>query len=292
MILIVGSTGLVGNEICTQLAKEKTKFRALVCKDSNPDKVKALKKMGAEIVVGDLKDPASLDAACAGIEKVISTASCTFSMREGDNIDTVDRQGQLNLVAAAKKAKVKRFVFISFLDYPENPFPLSDAKRAVEHALANSGMNWSSLQASYFMEVWLSPALGFNYAEKKARIYGAGTKKLTWISYKDVARLAIVALDNSYADNCACPIGGPRPLTPNKVVQIFEKAHGTSFALENVPKKALQKQKKNAGNPLEASFAGLMIQYTDGDNIDMKDIQNKVGIKLTSVQKYAKVVKA
>jgi uncharacterized protein YbjT (DUF2867 family) len=292
MILVVGSTGLVGGEICAQLKKQKMPFSVLVRKDSNADKVKALKKLGAEIVVGDLKDPVSLAAACAGIEKVISTASCTFSMREGDGIETVDRQGQLNLVEAAKNAKVKRFVFISFIDNPENPFPLSAAKRDVEHALEKSGMNWSSLQASYFMEIWLSPALGFNYPQSQARIYGSGTKKLSWISYKDVARLAVSALSNNYADNCVCQIGGPRPLTPNRVVKIFEKAHGTSFTLENLPKNALKKQKKAATNPLEESFAGLMIQYADGDNMDMKDIQKQVGFKLTSVQKYATAVKA
>ena len=38
MILIVGSTGLVGNEICTQLAAQKIPFRALVRKDSATEK--------------------------------------------------------------------------------------------------------------------------------------------------------------------------------------------------------------------------------------------------------------
>ena len=118
MILIVGSTGLVGNEICTQLAAQKIPFRALVRKDSAPEKVNHLKSLGAEIVVGDLKEPASLADACEGVEKVISTASCTFTMREGDSIETVDRQGQLNLVEAAKNAHVKRFVFISFVNNP------------------------------------------------------------------------------------------------------------------------------------------------------------------------------
>ena len=292
MVLIVGSTGLVGGEICTQLAALKTPFRALVRKDSNAEKVAHLKSLDAELVIGDLKDPASLAAACVGIEKVISTASCTSSMREDDGIETVDRQGQLNLVEAAKSAKVKRFVFISFIDNPENPFPLSSAKRDVEHALAKSGMNWSSLQASYFMEIWLSPAFGFNYPQSQARIYGSGTKKLTFISYKDVAHLAVAALDNKFADNSICPIGGPEPLTPNKVVKIFEKTFGTGFTLENLPKKALKKQKAAATNPLEESFAGLMIQYADGDNMDMKGIQKQVGFKLTSVEAYATAVKS
>ena len=292
MILIVGSTGLVGNEICTQLAEKKMPFRALIRKDSNPDKVNNLKSLGAEIVVGDLKDPASLDVACAGVEKIISTASSTFSLRDGDSIEAVDRQGQLNLVEAANNAQVKRFVFISFGDNPENAFPLSEAKRAVEQALADSSMDWSSLQASYFMEVWLSPALGFNYPQSQARIYGDGENKVSWISYKDVARLAVAALDNNYAENNTCAIGGPEPLSPKQVVNIFEKALGSTFTLENLPKQALEQQKAAATNPLEESFAGLMIQYADGDNIKMNGIMKQVGIELTSVEAYAQAVKS
>jgi uncharacterized protein YbjT (DUF2867 family) len=292
MILVVGSTGLVGTEICVQLAEQKKPFCALVRKDSAPEKVDKIKSLGAKIVVGDLKDPASLAAACKGIDKVISTVSCVFSMREGDNIETVDRQGELNLVEAAKNAHVKQFVFISFPNNPNNPFPLSDAKRAVEKALSESGMTWSSLQASYFMEIWLSPALGFNYPESQARIYGDGDNKISFISYKDVARLAVAALDNPYAENCSCTIGGPEPLSPKEVVGIFNKTFNSNFALENLPKEALLQQKAAATNPMETSFAGLMIQYAEGDAMDMTKIVQQVGFDLTSVEAYAQSVKS
>ncbi len=291
MILVAGSTGLVGSEICAQLAEQKTPFRALVRADSAPEKVDKLKSLGAEIVVGDLKDPASLAAACAGVDNVISTVSCTFSMRDGDNIETVDHQGQLNLVETAKNAGVGRFVFISFFDNPDNTFPLSDAKRAVEEALANSGMAWSSLQANFFMEIWLSPALGFNYPENQARIYGDGDNKISFISYKDVARLAIAALDKGFAENCACEIGGPEPLSPKEVVSIFEKTFAKDFTVENLPKEALLGQKAAATNPMEASFAGLMVQYANGFDVDMNGIMRHLGMGLTSVASYAAAVK-
>ncbi|MEI7587487.1 SDR family oxidoreductase [Runella sp.] len=264
MVLIVGSTGLVGTEICRLLAEQKTPFRALVRHDSNPEKVNHLKSLGADIAVGDLKDPASLAAACAGVEQVISTTTSILSMREGDSIETVDRQGQLNLVETAKQTGVKRFVFISFVQNQHNTFPLSDAKQAVENALAESGMNWSSLQANYFMEMWLSPALGFNYPQNQARIYGEGTNPISWISYKDMAQLAVTALHNAYTDNRTYAIGGPTPLSPKEVVAIFENTFGTVFTVENVPESALHQQKEAATNPFEASFAGLMLQYANG----------------------------
>lgn len=292
MILVVGSTGSVGTEICRLLAEQKETFRALVRKDSTPEKVSYLRSLGADIAIGDLKDPASLAVACTGVDKVISTATCVFSVREGDSIETVDRQGQLNLVEAAKQAGVNRFVFISFPHSQDNTYPLADAKEAVEQALADSGMNWSSLQASYFMEMWLSPAFGFDYTQHQARIYGEGTSPITWISYKDVAQLAVAALDNPYADNRVCAIGGPKPLSPNEVITIFENTGGTAFAVENVPIQALQGQKEAATTPFETSFAGLMIQYAEGDTTDMQAISEQLGIQLTSVEEYATAVKA
>ncbi|GAB2561869.1 SDR family oxidoreductase [Spirosoma areae] len=292
MILVVGATGLVGTEICRLLADQEKPFRALVRHDSNPEKVAHLQSLGATIAVGDLKDPASLALACAGANTVLSTATCISSVRDGDSIETVDHQGQLNLVEAAKQAGVNRFVFISFAHNPANTFPLSDAKQAVETALANSGMTWSSLQASYFMEMWLSPALGFNYPQQKARIYGEGTNPITWISFKDVAQLAVAALNNGFADNRASAIGGPKPLSPSAVLTVFEETFGTAFTVENVPKGALQAQKAAATNPFEATFAGLMIQYADGDTIDMTDILEQTGLRLTAVEEYAAAVKA
>ena len=49
-------------------------------------------------------------------------------------------------------------------------------------------MAYTILQASYLMEIWLTPALGFDVANGKARLYGDGSRPVSWISYRDVAR--------------------------------------------------------------------------------------------------------
>ena len=116
------------------------------------------------------KEPASLARACAGVQSVISTASSTLTRQAGDSIETVDRRGQLALVDAARAAGVEHFVFVSFRDNPAIRYPLTEAKREVEEALKTSGMAYTILQASYFMEVWLTPALGFDAANGKVRI--------------------------------------------------------------------------------------------------------------------------
>ena len=109
MNLIVGATGILGSEICRLLAEKGEPVRALVRATSNPDKVAQLKALKADVVVGDLKDRRSLDAACRGVGAVISTASSTLSRQQGDSIESVDQEGQLNLVDAAEAAGVKHF---------------------------------------------------------------------------------------------------------------------------------------------------------------------------------------
>lgn len=290
MVLVVGSTGLLGNEICRQLSQKNIPVRALVRAGSDAAKVANLKSLGCELAQGDLKDPASLARACQGLDAVISTASCTFSRQDGDSIQTVDLEGQLNLVEAAQKAGVGQFIFISFPDSGEYQNPLSDAKRTVEQRLQDSGMNYVSLQANYFMEIWLSPALGFDYINRAARILGDGNGKLSPISFTDVAKLAVACLGNPAAKNRIIPIGGPDNLNMLETVQLFEKVSGDKFAVDMIPKAALEQQKANAGNPLEESFAGLMLVFAKGLPMDMAKTAQEFGVSLTKVEDYARIV--
>ena len=88
--------------------------KGLVRRGADPAKIDNLRKLGVELVEGDLKEPSSLEPACRGAKALISTASSMLSHREGDSIQTVDLDGQTHLIEAAKAAGVEHFVFISF----------------------------------------------------------------------------------------------------------------------------------------------------------------------------------
>jgi uncharacterized protein YbjT (DUF2867 family) len=287
MNLVVGATGLLGSEICRLLATEGKTTRALVRTTSEQSKVAELESLNIEIVFGDLKQRASLEAACQGADAVISTASSTLSRQEGDSIQTVDLEGQLNLIHAAKAGNVRHFVLISFPQAAVE-FPLQDAKRAVEDSLKNSDLNYTILQPTNFMEVWLSPALGFDAANATARIYGSGENKISWISYKDVAKFAVASIDNSETRNAVIELGGPEALSPLEVVNIFESETGQKFDIRHVSEETLREQRENAIDPLQQSFVGLMLNYSAGSIIDMKDTLQKLPIQLTSVRDFAR----
>lgn len=290
--LMVGATGLLGGEICRLLTERGAKVRALVRATADPEKLFELKKLGAEFAEGDLKDGVSLDQACRGASAVISTASSTLSRQRGDSIQSVDLEGQLRLVEAARDAGVQRFVFVSFRHNQAIQSPLAHAKDAVEQRLKDSGLDYTVLQASYFMEVWLGAMLGFDYENAKARIYGAGQNRISWISFHDVAKLVTAAMANPATRRSVIEAGGPEALSPLEAVQIFEKTSGRKFEVEHVPEEALRAQLASATDPLEKTFAALMLQYAAGDAIDMRRTLEMLPLRLTSVVDYAKHVLA
>jgi len=290
MILVAGSTGLLGGEICRQLTAKQKQVRALVRKTSSPEKVNALKQMGCSLTEGDFKDKTSLLKACKGCDVVISTVSSTLSRQEGDNIQTVDHDGNLNLVAAAKEAGIKQFIFISFRhkNAPDNP--LTEAKRSAEQAIISSGMKYTILQASIFMEVWLSPALGFNYNDHTAQIPGDGNQLISYVSYKDVAAFTVASVDNAAAKNKTLEIGGPEAISPAQVIKDFEKISKQQFIVNYIPVAALQQQADEATDYWQKIFSNLMIFYANGDAIDMRPVLEIIPLKLHSVKDYVKEV--
>jgi len=288
MNLVVGATGLLGGEICRLLAAQGKPLRAMVRATADPDKAKNLKLLGAEVVTGDLKDQASIDVACRRVTSVISTSSSTLSRQPGDSIQTVDLEGQIRLIDAAKNAGGRLFIYISYSGNINLDCSLTAAKRTVERHLKQSGLDYTILRPSYFMEVWLSPVLGFDVANAKAQIYGSGTNKISWISFQDVAQFAVKCLDNPAARNATIELGGPEALSPLEVVRIFEEANGRLFDIQYVPKESLLAQKQAAKDPLQESFAALMLSYAEGDPIDMRATLQTFPEQLTSVRDYAK----
>ncbi|MFL5789211.1 MAG: SDR family oxidoreductase [Flavisolibacter sp.] len=287
-VLVIGATGFLGMEICHQLVNANKKVRALVRITSDPVKVNSLKEMGIEIVTGDIKDPLSLAKACKDAGAVISTASSTLSRIQGDSIETVDRQGQLNVVEASNAANVEKFVYISFLETNEK-FPLQDAKREVEKRIMQTSMDYTILRPTFFMEVWLGPYLGFDTKNRKATIYGHGVNKISWISLKDVAAFAVASLDNEVAMTSIIDLGGPEALSPLEVIRIFEEETG-KFELQYVPEEVIRNQKDQSTDILEQSFAALMLNYVAGAEVPMEETLHLIPINMTTVREFSHLV--
>jgi uncharacterized protein YbjT (DUF2867 family) len=292
MIVVAGATGMLGREICNRLADRGERVRALVRRTSDSSKVACLRELGAEIVAGDLREPASLDVACAGASAVITTVSAMpFSYEPGANdIATTDLAGTRALIRAARDAGVGHFVYTSFSANLDLECPLRNAKRAVEATLRASGMRYTILRPSAFMEVWLSPAVGFDYPNNRATIYGVGERPISYIAIRDVAEFAIRSLTEPAARNATLELGGPEAVAPLDAVRIFERISGRPFELTHVPEDALVAQQAAATDEMAQTFPALMRGMALGDAIPMAALLSAIPVELTAVVGYAEKV--
>jgi NADH dehydrogenase len=286
MILVAGSTGVLGSEIVRRLLAKGETVRALVRSTSNPESVAALKKAGAGIAVADLKDPSSLETACAGADAVISGVTAVTTAKEGDSFAATDGKGNKNLVDAARKAGAKKFVFISFDAKFSPSAPLADAKVDAEQHLKDSGLNYTILHPSLFCESWLGPMLFADPAAGTARIYGDGNHKIRYITVADVAQLAIQALTNPAADNAVIPFGGPEEITQREAVALFEKRTGKKFDVTVLPEEALEAQWRSAEDPFQKTFAALMLGIARGYDSGLNPAFDKFPMKMTSAREW------
>jgi NADH dehydrogenase len=200
--------------------------------------------------------------------------------------------GQKALIDAASAAKVGHYVFVSVSGNlgKHGGNPLIDAKRAVENHLRQSGLSHTILRPTFFMEIWLSPHLGFDFGNAKATIYGSGKNKISYISLYNVADFAVAALSNPAARDAVIELGGPDTLSPLEVVRMFEKLSGRRFETQFVPEEQLQARKTAATNPVEQTFADLMLSAAHDDSIDMSDTFTKFQVRPKSVHEYAEIV--
>ena len=244
MILISGATGILGGIVTQRLLGEGKDVRILV-RHNSPSEQMALQGMatsarslieaGAQPVYGDLKDQASLDRACDGVETVITTANS--AMRGGeDTVDTVDRQGNRNLIEAAKASGVKQFIFTSFLGADlNNPVPLFQAKAETEAMLAESGMPYTILASNFFIESWAGMVVGIPLqARQPVTLVGEGQRLHSLISVADVAAFAAAVVGHPAAINQRLALGGPKPLSWRGIVDTFGKVLGQELPVQFV----------------------------------------------------------
>ncbi len=285
MILVAGASGELGRAICRKLIERGGTVYGMVRASSAPAAVAELEAMGVTTVQADLESRESLREACSGCDSVVS--SMTAMGRPGESIERVDRDGQLALVAAAAEEGVERFVYVSYSGVIGKDDPLTLAKRAVERTLKHSGMTWTVLRPSYFMETWLSPALGFDVAAGRARIYGAGREPISWVARDDVAQFAAEAVDSEEARNATIEIGGPEAVAPLDAVALFEAVSGRRIEIEMVSEDALRAQLAAASEPHARSIVALMLAYARGNAIPMTDIAERFNLELTPLRSWA-----
>ena len=233
MILIVGGTGVLGREAARQLLAAGHKVRAMT---RAPDKAEDLKQLGAEVVQGDLINPASLARACLGADAVLAAAHALMGTGRYSS-EAVDDVGHRALLDAAKAAGVKQFVYTSARGVlPEHPVDFFRTKAKIEQHVKASGLNYTILRPSAFMEWHVHNLLGKSILESgKATVFGSGNNPTNFIAACDVARLAVIALTDHGTTGKTLEIGGPSNVTKRQLAEMYATFSGRPVKIRYVP---------------------------------------------------------
>jgi uncharacterized protein YbjT (DUF2867 family) len=292
MILVVGATGVVGGMVTRRLLEQDREVRILVRRDSPSAQLvqqglatsaESLIEAGARAVHGDLRYRSSLEAAVEDIQTVITTANS--SMRGGeDNPKSVDLEGNRNLVEAAQEASVEHFVFVSALGAdPDHPAPFMQAKAQTEAVLRESGMEYTILAPTAFMEVWPALVVGVPALQgQTVTLVGEGRRRHSFVSNRDVAAYAVAVLDRPAAQNRYLAIGGPEPLSWRDVVATYERMLGHSILVEFV---AVGEAIPGLPDPMPALLAGM---ETYDSVVEMDEIADTFGVPPTTLETFVR----
>jgi len=292
VILVAGGTGFVGAAIVRELSRRGRHVGVLTRNaDQKRDRFPGL---SVEYRQANVREPESVAAALAGVNAVIGCQQFPNSPIEnptrGYTFAEVDAEGTKNLVAAAREAGVKRYVYLSgagaATDAERHWFRV---KAQAEQVVRESGIPYVIFRPSW---VYGPEDRALNRFLSMARflpfvpLIGAiGKQRMQPVFVDDVARAVAEALDNPAVNNQTLEIGGPEVLTMAEVVRTALAAAGKRRLLLPVPKSAM----KLAAFVLQFAPGRTLtpdaVEFITGDALaDPTKVEQALGVKMTPLR--------
>ena len=235
MIVVAGGTGTLGARLVPRLAGQGLAVRVLT---RDPARAQHLAGPGIEVACGDVRDPASLAGALRGAGTVISAVH-GFAGPGRVSPATVDQAGNAHLIGAAARTGAA-FVLVSVVGAaPDHPIGLFRAKHAAEQALRASGIPWTIVRATAFMETWATIMGQPLHASGKVLVFGRGDNPANFVSATDVAALVSHAVTTPSLRSQVLELGGPGNLTFNQVAALLKETTGRPATVRHIPRAAL-----------------------------------------------------
>jgi len=226
-ILVAGATGYLGGFVAREFKERGHFVRALA---RSPEKLDHISDSIDEIVDGEITKPETLEKVCDGIDVVFSSVGIT-RQKDGLTFRDVDYQGNRNLLDAALKAGVKKFIYVSVLNGPR--LLHLDIVRAHEdfvQDLKASGINYSVIRPTgYFSDMG-----EFLDMARKGRVWliGKGDNRSNPIHGADLAAACVDAMEDR---NREIDVGGPEVLTYREVAETAFRSLGKQPRISSVP---------------------------------------------------------
>src|SRR5712675_3212562 len=199
MKLLTGATGTAGSFIVNEFVRRQEPVRVLV---RDRAKAAALERVPTvEIVEGDMSRGDTLGPALDGVDRVLMISAPRMDMVET----------QCTFIASCKAAGVRHVIKFSGLDArPDTAFPFGLMHKEIEEYLENSGLAWTHLRPTGFMQEYLREAPSI--INEGAFYLALGEVRLNPIDLVDVGKIGFLLLRDGGHEGERIPITGPEAL--------------------------------------------------------------------------------
>lgn len=235
MILVTGAAGKTGRALIEALKVRGEEVRALV---HRPEQARPVQQLGArQVTVGDMRDPGTMKRATLRVRAV-------YHICPNVSPDEV-AIGQAAMDAACS-AGVEHFVYHSVLHPQTEDMPHHWHKMRVEEALFKSGLAFTILQPTMYMQNLLAQWAGILEQGVYATPYSAETR-LSMVDLTDVARAAAIVLSEPGHEGATYELVGTRAMSQDQVAAVLSRELGRAVRVTAVPREVWREGAGAAG---------------------------------------------
>ncbi len=235
MILIAGAAGKTGRAIIQALTKRGEIVRALI---HRPDQVPSLNALGVkDVIVGDARDQANLEHAVKNVRAIYHLAP---------NVSPDEVTIGKIIIAAAQSADVERFVYHSVLHPQVEAMPHHWLKARVEELIFASGLPFTILQPTAYMQNILAHWNQILEQGKYPIPYLPETR-LSLVDLEDVAEAAAIVLTEPGYIGATIELVGTPPMSQREIADSLADQLGRPVEAEVVSLEEWERVARSAG---------------------------------------------
>ena len=274
-ILVTGATGKLGSKVVDTLLKT-VPANQLAVSVRNPAKAEGLRAKGVDVRYGDFDRPETLDAAFAGIDRLLIISA------DGDN-DTRIRQ-HTQAVEAAARAKVGFIAYTSIAKANESQNLMAPPHQATERVILNTGIPYAILRNNWYLENEMSSIQSVLAGAPWVTSAGAG--KVGWALQQEYAEAAAAVLTGDGHENRIYELSG-KLLTQEELASALGEVLHKEVPIQQVDDAAYAEIMKNAGVPdfVIPILVGIQQGIRAGTlEVEKSDFEQLLGRPLTPIQ--------
>ena len=244
-IAVTGASGHLGRLVVESLLERGVPAGRIVAAARRPEKASALAARGVEVRAADYARPETLDAALAGVGRLLLVSSNEVGQRFAQH---------RNVIEAAVRAGVELVAYTGILKAPTSGLILAGEHKATEEAIRDSGLPFVFLRNGWYTENY--DASIRQAVEHGAILGSAGDGRVSAAARADYAAAAAAVLTEAGHENRAYELGGDEAFTLAELAAEVSRQSGREVVYRDLPPEAYAEALASFGVP--ADFARVL----------------------------------